>query len=412
MSQTASYIRIQFMNKKSAFLILIFFSSIIKGNELSLEEYLTKIQTQNLNLKLESSKQNLAEEKSVGLRLPPPMFAITKGKEEQGTSPDGIEITQEVPFPSKLKADHSARVIESKAQQEMLKANQNEILSKAKLSFIDLWIAQEKIGVIQQKRKVLEDHIKLSRSAVRSDSFLKIHLLKAESDLDLLENELESAKQILKEKKYVLAEIANEIPQSFDIEAVEPPISSVPQLTDSETTPQIASMKLTLDSLKAREDEAKASWLPDFNLRYKEMGATSMSNKYREVMVGITLPFVYFWEPKIASSSANIEKIQAEINLNKEKRAIDTKLVTLSSKVESLKKQLSNLKNKLIPRAEQRMKLVHNLAPRDMETIQDHRETMEAFPNLKMAELELRMQYEETIAELEKYIANKGPSHE
>jgi hypothetical protein len=69
-------------------------------------------------------------------------------------------------------------------------------------------------------------------------------------------------------------------------------------------------------------------------------------------------------------------------------------------------------KNKLLPRAEQRMKIVHNLAPRDMETIQDHRETMEAFPNLKMAELELRMQYEETIAELEKYIANKGPFHE
>jgi outer membrane protein TolC len=387
-------------------------ASNIIASELSLEEFLKKVQVQNLNLKLEAAKQNLAEEKSVGLRLPPPMLGITKGKEEQGNSPNGLEINQEVPFPAKLKADHNARIIESKAQQEMLKANQNEILSKAKLSYIDLWIAQEKIGVINQKRRVLEDHIKLSRSAVRSDSFLKIHLLKAESDLDLLENELESAKQILKEKKYVLADIVNEAPQSFDIEAVEPPISSVPQLTDSETTPQIASMKLTLDSLKAREDEAKASWLPDFNLRYKEMGATSMSNKYREVMVGITLPFVYFWEPKVATTMANIEKMQAEINLNKEKRTIDIKFATLSSKVESLKKQLSNLKNKLLPRAEQRMKLVHNLAPRDMETIQDHRETMEAFPNLKMAELELRMQYEETIAELEKYIVNKGSSHE
>lgn len=402
----------QFMKKRISIIFLIFCSSMVFGNEISLDEYLKKVQVQNLNLKLEAAKQNLAEEKSVGLRLPPPMLGITKGKEEQGNSPNGLEINQEVPFPAKLKADHNARIIESKAQQEMLKANQNEILSKAKLSYIDLWIAQEKIGVINQKRRVLEDHIKLSRSAVRSDSFLKIHLLKAESDLDLLENELESAKQILKEKKYVLADIVNEAPQSFDIEAVEPPISSVPQLTDSETTPQIASMKLTLDSLKAREDEAKASWLPDFNLRYKEMGATSMSNKYREVMVGITLPFVYFWEPKVATTMANIEKMQAEINLNKEKRTIDIKFATLSSKVESLKKQLSNLKNKLLPRAEQRMKLVHNLAPRDMETIQDHRETMEAFPNLKMAELELRMQYEETIAELEKYIVNKGSSHE
>lgn len=398
-------------NKILPFLLLFIIKSSF-GAEISLDDFFKKVQAQSLNLKLEIAKQNLSEEKSIGLRLPPPMFGITKGKEDQGSSPNGFEINQDVPFPTKLKADHNARIIESKAQQEMLKANQNEILSKAKLSYIELWIAQEKIGVINQKRRVLEDHIKLSRSAVRSDSFLKIHLLKAESDLDLLENELEFAKQILKEKKYILADIVNETPQSFDIEAVEPPISSVPQLNDSEATPQIASMKLTLESLKAREDEAKASWLPDFNLRYKQMGATSMSNKYREVMVGITLPFVYFWEPRVATSAANIEKIQAEINLNKERRTIDTKFATLSSKVESLKKQLSNLKNKLLPRAEQRMKLVHNLAPRDMETIQDHRETMEAFPNLKMTELELRMQYEETIAELEKYIMNKGLSHE
>jgi hypothetical protein len=42
-----------------------------------------------------------------------------------------------------------------------------------------------------------------------------------------------------------------------------------------------------------------------------------------------------------------------------------------------------------------------------METIQDHRETMEAFPELKMIELDLRVQYEEAIAELEKFVGIK-----
>lgn len=399
------------LNMEKIFLIifLIFSSPLTFGFEISLEEYLKKVEIQNLNLKLEIEKQKLTKEKSIGLRIPPPMFALTKGKEEQGASPNGIEITQEVPFPTKLSSNHSAREIEYRAQQEFSRAIQYEILSKAKFSYIDLWITQEKLGTINQKKKILEDHIKLTRSAVRSDSFFKIHLLKAESDLDLLENEIESTKQLLKEKKYILAEIINESPQSFDIEAVEPQISSIPLLNDFDATPQIASMKLTLDSLKSREDEAKASWLPDFNLRYKEMGATSMANKYREVMVGITLPFIYFWETKTTASAANIEKLQAEINLNKERRNIDVKYATLSSKVESLQKQLLNLKKKLIPRAEQRMKLVYNLAPRDMETIQDHRETMDAFPNLRLTELELRMKYEETISELEKYIVNKGP---
>ncbi len=380
------------------------------GVELTLNDFLKKVMTQNLNLKLEVAKKNLAEEKSVGLRLPPPMLGITRNNEE--TSSNGLEISQEVPFPTKLKADYNARIIESKAQQAMLKASHSEIISKAKNDYINLWITQEKIEVINQKKRILEEHIRLSKSAVRSDSFLNIHLLKAESDLGLLENEIESTRQLLKEKKYIMADIINVDPQSFDIEALEPPMSPIPKLSDFESTPQIASLKLILEGLRAREVEAQASWLPDFNLKYKEMNATRMSNKYREIMVGITLPFIYFWEPKASSNVANIEKLQAEINLNKERRNIDTKFAILTSKVESLQMQLLNLKRKLIPWAEKRMKIIHNIAPRDMETIQDHRETMEAFPNLRLIELELRMQYEEAVSELEKYTIHKDPINE
>ena len=49
------------------------------------------------------------------------------------------------------------------------------------------------------------------------------------------------------------------------------------------------------------------------------------------------------------------------------------------------------------------MALVRNVAPRDMESLQDHRETMEAFPELKLKVLELRGQYEEVVSELVKF---------
>ena len=83
-----------------------------------------------------------------------------------------------------------------------------------------------------------------------------------------------------------------------------------------------------------------------------------------------------------------------EYEFEKQKRILDSDKVILFSRLESLKKQIDNLNNKLIPRAEKRMKLVHNLAPRDMETIQDHRETMETFPDLKLKSLDLRMAYD------------------
>jgi outer membrane protein TolC len=399
------------MNNILIFILSFYIIPQSFSSEISLDQFLKKVKEQNINLKLETAKKNASEDKAVGIRLPPPMLGLYQVKEDPGNSPNGFEISQEIPFPTKLKANHSARVFEAQAQKEMLTANQNEILAKSKLAYIDLWLMQERIEVIHQRKKILEDHIKLSRSAVRSDSFLKIHLLKAESDLDLLENEFESSAQKLKEKQLILADIINEDHQAFNPTAIEPPISPIPKLNERDTFPLIESMRLTLESMKERESEAKASWLPDFNLRYKKMGASSTSSRYQELMVGITLPFIYFWEPKAESKVANVESLQAELNLNREKRNIDIKMATLYSKVESLQKQLLILKNKLIPRARDRMKIVRNLAPRDMETIQDHRETMEAFPELKMAELDLRMQYEESISELEKF-ANKDQSHE
>lgn len=399
--------------KNVLFLILNFYITIqCFSAEISLDQFIQKAKEQNLNLKLETAKQDVSEAKAVGIRLPPPRLSIIQAKEEAGNSPSGFEINQEVPFPTKMKANRASRIYEARAQKEIYSAKQNEILAKAKLAYIDLWLTQERIELVKERKKILEGHIKLSRSAVRSDSFLKIHLLKSESDLDLLENELESAKQKLKEKQLILADIINEDYQTFNPTATEPPMSSIPKLSEGDTIPQIESLRLGLEGMRERESEAKALWLPDFNLKYKQMGATSMSGRYREVMVGITLPFIYFWQPKAETKASTVETFQAELNLNREKRNIDTKVAILYSKVESLQKQLLNLKNKLIPRAHQRMKIVQNLAPRDMETIQDHRETMEAHPVLEMTELELRMQYEESIAELEKYTANKGKSHE
>jgi len=203
----------------------------------------------------------------------------------------------------------------------------------------------------------------------------------------------------------------------FKPTALEPTLSQIPQKLsyqnlNSDGNYQLESSRLRLESFKERETIAKSSWLPDFSLRYREMVANSMSNRYNEVMLGVTLPFLYFWEPNSEVKKAKSESLRAALSFNREKKNLEAKTILLYEKAKSLLKQIENLKNKLIPRAEKRMRMVHNLAPRDMETIIDHRETMEAFPNLKMNELELRRQYEEVVAELEKYIPNKGQSNE
>lgn len=411
MSQRAYRIRNRVMNILTPLFLLLGFQSAY-GQTITLQEYLKKAADQNIDLKIDQSRADSINAKAIGLAIPPPMLGLIQMKEQQGTSANGFEISQTIPFPTKLSGDHSARKYEAMSQEENRLSSKKQTLLRAKILYISLWQDQERTELLEQKRSFLQDHIKLSRSTVRSDSFAATHLLKAESDFDFLENDIESSKQNIREKQIQIALFIGADTSSFKAVATEPEISPLPNITSLEESHQFRSLNLNLESLKAREFEAKSSWLPDFNFRYKEMGATSMSTRYNEFMVGITLPFLFFWEPNSTSKQAHTARLIGEYDLEKQRHSFDSVKITLLSRAESLKKQIETLNTKLIPRAEKRMRLVHNLAPRDMETLQDHRETMEAFPDLKMKALDLRMQYEETVAELEKFTTDKDLQNE
>ncbi len=210
--------------------------------EISLEQYLEKVRVSNIDIKLEDEKLKVSESRAVGIRLPSPMASLIQMKEESGGSPNGFEINQQLPFPSKITSEHKIRKLEANAQKKMLIVGINQAVAKAKMAFIELWVVQENISIINQQKNILINHIKLSRSAARSDSFLKLHLLRAQSDLDLLENEIETVKQKLKVKQLSLAEIINEDPDTFLPIALEPPMSAIPKAQES--IPQLESMKL------------------------------------------------------------------------------------------------------------------------------------------------------------------------
>lgn len=390
------------------FSILMLFSRFVLADEkMSLDVFLKHAQEQNIDLKVETIKVDSAEAKSVGISLPPPMIGLNQMREENGHKANGYEISQSIPFPTKLSSDHSARKLEAQAQIEMSEGKRKEILATGKLLYFMLWQGQERISLLEERKNILQNHIQLARSTARSDSSAAVHLLRAESDLDLLENEILTERQKLAEQMSDAAIFLNSDSKNFKIVASEPSFSTVPTFNDAENTYQLKALKYNLEVAKSRESEANSAWLPDFNLRYKKMEASSMSDEYSELMIGITLPFVFFWEPYNLSRAAGAQRMTAEYELVKQTRTIEAEKNRLMSRAESLKKQIENLKTKLLPRAERRMKLVRNLAPRDMDTLQDHRETLEAFSDLKMKILDLRIDYETTVANLEKYVREK-----
>jgi hypothetical protein len=103
-------------------------------------------------------------------------------------------------------------------------------------------------------------------------------------------------------------------------------------------------------------------------------------------MVGLTLPFIFPWDSSANAGKASGDRLRSELEYARARRRIDNDKSVLLSQAASLKIQLDNITQKLLPRAKKRMKVVHNVAPRDAETLQDQRETFEAFPDLSEEE--------------------------
>lgn len=404
-------------SKFSLILVFILFSGFFSSIEVlaqtpsprtySLESFLKTVQEQNLDIKMEARKYESAKAEGRGINIPPPSVAAIQFEDDNGSSASGYQISQTLPFPTKLSADSKARKSEAKSQEFTKVAREKEIIAQAKIAYINLWLSQEKLSLLSEKRTALEDHIKLARSTARSDNFASIHLNNSESDLFQLDNDILSAQQDLRSQQVEVAALINTEASTFRPILNEPPISKIPALTDVEATPQIQAQKSKVESLSARESEAKSTWLPDLSLRYKEMAASEMEVGSKEVMVEITLPFLFYWQPSATNQRASAKKSEAQYELDKQRRNLDAIKISLLGKAETLLKQLNNTNEKIIPKVKKRMALVHNLAPRDMETLQDHREAVEALPELKMNTLELRLQYEMAIADLEKLFTPK-----
>ena len=160
------------MNKLTTLFLLLGFQSAY-AQTITLQEYLKKAADQNIDLKIDQSRADSINAKAIGLAVPPPMLGLIQMKEQQGTSANGFEISQTIPFPTKLASDHSARKYEAKSQEENRLISKKQTLLRAKLLYISLWQDQARTALLEQKRSFLRDHIKLAVSSCSRNMLTK-----------------------------------------------------------------------------------------------------------------------------------------------------------------------------------------------------------------------------------------------
>lgn len=366
------------------------------SSPLTLEAFLEAAKKESPDLAVEKANLEAISARASGIRLNPPMVGLMQMK-ESGTSRNGYEVSQELPFPTKLAQEKKVRDLELETQKENSGYQKALILNEARNAYLSFWSVYEKLQIIKDKHLWLKHHVTLTRSATRSDSLAQIHLLEVESDSDLIENEILSLEAELSEKRNALKIFA----PSLNFESILPKEPALPIIEVDKVSRSLVTLKeKEVATLEAQESLKKQNYIPDLFLRLRSFEGNETNSSNQEIMVGVTLPFLYFWQPKAEVAEASAQRMKAQAELQKTKIEFESRLLTLTKKTESLKAQLTILKEKLIPRAEKRRRLVTNLSTRTMEGLDEHKSVVTGLLDLRMRAVDLRLEYENTFKEI------------
>lgn len=362
------------------------------ASRLTMPQFLSEVRATSPEFAIEKANVEGSRARASGIRINAPMIGYMQMKDGSGTN-HGLEIAQEIPFPTKISHTKKVRDLELEAQLESSQLQEVSLLAEARAAFVAFWSTYARLNIQKEKHDWLINHVKITRTTSWSDTAAKIHLLEVETDADLVENEVLALESDLVEKRNGLKIYAPGL-KGDDLIPVEP--EPIPIKFDKHSPSLLVTLReKELHAKEALVDLQKQAYAPDLFVRLRSYNGNESTPRSQELMVGISVPFLYFWQPKAEVAEASAQRMKAQAELQKSKIDLDGRFSSLIKRAESTQAQIRNLKEKLIPRSERQAKLVQNLSQRTMEGLDEHKKVMLGLLDLRIRAIELRVAYED-----------------
>lgn len=387
------------------FLVLLSAQASFASNLLTLNDYLKLAQDKSPDIGAAQALKKEAHARAEGVRMPPPMVGFINLKDSV-SSANGFEITQEVPFPTKIYKESELRHQEALSQDALFSYKENELLLDARWTYFRFWKSFEALKILEEKQSWLKKHLQLTRSTARYNTTAQSYLLGVESESDLIENEILENQSEFSESKNMLKIYAPDL-STENLTPVEPTVDHMTVNTNQQDSSYLTWKESELKVAETSQSLSKQSYWPDITLKYRSMQASQEMPRSQEIMIGLSLPFLFFWQPQAEVSMASARKLRAETELRKARIEFGSRLNGLKAKALSLEKQLSTLKDKLVPRAKKRVQMLENLSLRSIENLNEHRTIMLSYLDLRTKEIDVRIELEKIFIEISKLTQKK-----
>jgi outer membrane protein TolC len=381
-------------------------------NELIDEALEKNLELQALNHSIEAAQAKIPQAKS--LDNPELTFRLM---EMQGLEPNEamwatFELMQMIPFPGKLTSMGKVADIEARRSQQEYNEKSVEVIMRVKSAFYELWYIQQASKLNDENTRLLKQFIEIARLQYSVGKVTQQDVLKAQVEFAKLENERLTLEQKEIGMLAMLAQLLNRNISVFTGEtiATDTIFFDLDIFQIQEYALRNCS-KLRGDSLMVERDKtmhklAKLEYLPDFKLGVEYVSSPMTGFKGWSLAAGITLPFS-FWtlgktNARVEEATANVKKSTAMYN--DERNMLLSRVKDYYTKAVSLKHQYELYRESILPQSEQALNATltnYQTGRTDFLMLIDSYRMLVMF---KMEFLMKRMEFEQTLADLEKEI--------
>lgn len=334
-----------------------------------------------------------------------------------GRGPNSLAVTQKLPWLGKLRvrgevAEQDAKIALTRLAQAELK-----VIEDVKLAYYDLAYNQAAIEIIESDSNLLEQLLQIADARYRTGAASQQDVLRAEVELERLEDSLITLRRQLAQAQADLAKVVHTAPDAqlqalTDIET--PP---VPEQIDSlyeaavRCRPELQERLHAIIREERKEELARLNYYPDFNLGVGWQAITgdgaispvTNGNDNVSFTIGVSLPI---WRDKLDAGVWEAENRMLESARRYDAARDDTlrMIRRFIVQAEALQQQVDLFENRIIPKAEQTLRVStadYRVNKVDFQTILDNWSDLLAF-HLQVARFEANLN--QTVASLERVI--------
>ncbi len=287
-----------------------------------------------------------------------------------GRGPNTLTLSQRLPWLSKLRVRGEVAEQDAKIALTRLAQSQLKIIEDVKLAYYDLAYNQEAIEIIKSDQILLEQLLKFADARYRTGTTSQQDVLRAEVELEQLEDILIALRRELGLSQADLAKILHTSPNA-NLQAVSDiEIPPVPEQIDAlyeeaiRCRPELQERLHAIIRAERTQELARLNYYPDFNvgLGWQAITADSAispvtnSNDNVALLLGVTLPI---WRDKLDAGVREAENRILESARRYDASRDDTfRLIRrLIVRADALGQQIELFDGRIIPLAEQTLRV-------------------------------------------------------